>query len=69
MMSTTIDSMRPASHYSSNKLIHTIDGTMFHVKHSDSAIPQPASFGRLSTASVYHIERVYQNRITPALHP
>ncbi len=61
MMSTTIDSIRPASHYSSNQLMHTIDGTMFHVKHPDSAIPQPASFGRLSTASVYHLEKVYQN--------
>ncbi|KFJ01855.1 hypothetical protein THER5_1897 [Bifidobacterium thermacidophilum subsp. thermacidophilum] len=69
MMSNRIDSIRPASHCSSNHLMHTIDGTMFHVKHSDSAIPQPASFERLSTASVYHLERVYQNRITPALHP
>lgn len=39
---------------------------MFHVKHSNPAIPQPVSFGRLSPDSVYHIETDFPNRITPA---
>lgn len=44
MMSNRTDSTRPASHYSSNQLIHTIDGTMFHVKHSNPAVLQTVSF-------------------------
>lgn len=44
MMSTTIDSIRPASHYSTNQLMHTIDGTMFHVKHSDPTVLQTVNF-------------------------
>lgn len=44
MMSTMIDSIRPASHYSTNQLMHTIDGTMFHVKHSDPTVLQTVSF-------------------------
>lgn len=68
MMSNRTDSTRPASHYSSNQLIHTIDGTMFHVKHSNPAVLQTVSFEQSSPAYDYHIEKVYPNRITPPLH-